>query len=276
MTIIFKAKTTNAYHVKLLAELLANNLKMAHFVIDKMGIRLCKMDHHRRILVDFTLRAENFSLYKFKREKMHIGINLNHFHKILKTIKKKDSLQLFIDDDAITNLGIKVIPKENNRVTTSYITIQESQEIDIELPPVNSRHVLITSSEFQKMIKEMSIIGNTINISSKGFSIAFSSNNDGVMRRVVEFGEVDCSDDDSSGEEENHDYVQNFNTEQLLRITKITGLSPVLKIFPSNPLLFRSNIDSMGEISIYIKSKEQLEQESISSMNDNKTYESDS
>lgn len=263
MTIIFKAKTTNAYHIKLLAELLANNLKIAHFVIDKTGIRLCKMDHHRRILVDFILRAENFSLYKFKKDKMHVGINLNHFHKILKTIKKKDSLQLFIDDDSLTNLGIKVIPKENNRITTSYITIQEAQEIDIELPKITGRHVLITSSEFQKMIKDMSIIGNTINISSKGFSIAFSSNNDGVMRRVVEFGEIDCSDEDTTDSEDNEDYVQNFSTEQLLRITKITGLSPVLKIFPNNPLLFRTNIDSMGEISIYIKSKEQLDQEAI-------------
>jgi proliferating cell nuclear antigen len=262
MAIIFKAKTTNAYHIKLLAELLANNLKTAHFVIDKTGIRLCKMDHHRRILVDLILRAENFSLYKFKREKMHVGINLNHFHKILKTIKKKDSLQLFIDDESLTNLGIKVIPKENNRITTSYITIQEAQEIDIELPLITSRHVLITSSEFQKMIKDMSIIGNTINISSRGFSIAFSSNNDGVMRRVVEFGEIDCSEEDTS-ESENQDYFQNFSTEQLLRITKIAGLSPILKIFPNNPLLFRTNIDSMGEISIYIKSKEQLEQEVI-------------
>ena len=271
MTIIFKAKTTNGYHIKLLAELLANNLKTAHFVIDRTGIRLCKMDHHRRILVDFILRSENFSLYKFKREKMHIGINLNHFHKILKTVKKKDSLQLFIDDDSLTNLGIKVIPKENNRVTTSYITIQEAQEIDIELPPIISRHVLIASSEFQKMIKDMSIIGNTINISSKGFSIAFSSNNDGVMRRVVEFGEIDCSDGDCSDSEENDDYVQNFNTEQLSRITKITGLNPVIKIFPSNPLLFRTNIDTLGEISIYIKSKEQLEQEALT--NTEKSYD---
>jgi len=274
MTIIFKAKTTNAYHIKLLAELLANNLKIAHFVIDKTGIRLCKMDHHRRILVDFVLRADNFSLYKFRRDKMHIGVNLNHFHKILKTIKKKDSLQFVIDDESLTVLGIKVIPKENNRVTTSYINIQEAQEIDIALPCVTSRHVLIASSEFQKMIKDMSIIGNTINISSKGFSIAFSSNNDGVMRRVVEFGEIDCSDDDSSENDENQDYVQNFNTEQLLRITKIAGLSPVLKIFPNNPLLFRSNIDSMGEISIYIKSKEQLEQEAVSNTTE-KSYDSD-
>ena len=55
------------------------------------------MDTHRRILIDFHLKADNFSLYKFKPEnKLFIGINLNHFHKMLKSVKKKDSIILFI------------------------------------------------------------------------------------------------------------------------------------------------------------------------------------
>ena len=125
MTIIFKAKTRGGYTIKILGELLQNNIKTACFEIDKNGIRLCMMDHHRTILLDLNLESDNFTVYKYKgKEKMYIGINLTHFHKMLKSIKKRDSIQLFIDDKFPTDLGIKVIPKENNRITTSQVKIK--------------------------------------------------------------------------------------------------------------------------------------------------------
>ena len=85
MTVIFKAKTNSAYIIKILAELLQNNIKTACFEIDDSGIKLCMMDHHRTILIQVSLESENFTLYKFKsKEKLFLGINLNHFHKMLK------------------------------------------------------------------------------------------------------------------------------------------------------------------------------------------------
>ena len=124
MTIIFKAKSHEAYCIKILAELLSNNIKTGCFVLDEKGISLCMMDHHRSILIDLILHAENFALYKFSmNKKLYLGINLNHFHKMLKSIKKKDSIELFIDDKNTTELAIKVIPKENNNLHQIEITV---------------------------------------------------------------------------------------------------------------------------------------------------------
>ena len=130
MTIIFKAKSQEAYCIKILAELLSNNIKTGCFVIDETGIYLCMMDSHRSILIDLFLKADNFSIYKFNNKKMHLGINLNHLHKMIKSVKKKDSIELFIDDKSPNDLAIKVIPKENNRITISYIKIQNVQNHD--------------------------------------------------------------------------------------------------------------------------------------------------
>ena len=100
MVVIFKAKTHCAYTIKIFAELLQNNIKTACFEIDETGIKLCMMDHHRTVLIQVDLESEKFILYKFKaKEKQFLGVNLNHFHKMLKSIKKKDSMQLFINDD---------------------------------------------------------------------------------------------------------------------------------------------------------------------------------
>lgn len=263
MTVIFKAKTHNAYIIKILAELLQNNIKTACFEIDVNGISLCMMDHHRTILIELYLESENFTLYKFKsKDKLFLGVNLNHFHKMLKSIKKKDSMQLFINDDAPNDLGIKVIPKENNRITTSFIKIQGIQTLDIDVPTGYGKPIIVPSSEYQKMCKDMAHIGNMINIVAKNFHIKFICNAGGVMKRHVDFGET-CDSDDEDEEKTAVEYNQEFDTEQLARITKMAGLGGNIQIYPMKglPLLFRSSVGSLGKISIYIKSKDLIEKE---------------
>lgn len=265
MTVIFKAKSHCAYTVKILAELLQNNIKTACFEIDEEGIKLCMMDHHRTILIQVFMESENFTLYKFKaKEKLFLGINLNHFHKMLKSIKKKDSMQLFINDDAPNDLGIKVIPKENNRITTSFVKIQKIQTLDIDIPEGYGKPIIVPSAEYQKMCKDMAHIGTVINVVARNFHIKFRCNAGGVMKRHVEFGEMGDSDDESEDEENVIEYNQDFDTEQLSRITKMAGLSGNMHIYPKDglPLLFRSSIGSLGRISIYIKSKDLIEKES--------------
>jgi proliferating cell nuclear antigen PCNA len=265
MSNVFKCKTGEAYSVKVLAELLTNNLKTGCFQVDEIGITLRMFDHHRNTLVDLELLAENFCIYKFKsKEKINLGLNLNHFHKMLKSIKKKDSLQLFINNENNKELGIKTIPKENTRITTSAIKIQNIQNLDIDIPAGYNKPVIVPSSEFQKMCKDLSSIGSTnIKVVSKNFSIQFIADADGILKRKVVFGENDDSDDENDSKE-NQGYNSTFATDQLSRITKLSGLSSTMQIFTSNnlPLLFRSNIGSLGKISIYIKSKELIENES--------------
>ena len=49
---------------------------------------------------------------------------------------------------------------------------------------------------------------------------------------------------------------------RLLRIFKVTRYW----VSPGKPLMFRSNVGSLGKISIYIKSKEQIESENYSTL----------
>ena len=264
MPMKFKCKTGEAYQIKVLAELLTNNLKTGCFEVCSEGIVLRMFDHPRKTLVDMRLLGENFSLYKFKfKEKFCMGLNLNHFHRMLKSIKKKDSLQLFIDADNPTELGIKTIPKENTRITTSGINIQEIQNLDIDTPTGYGKPVIVPSSEFQKMCKDLSSIGSVnISVRARNFHIEFIADADGILKRKVTFGENEDSDDDV--DDDTPEYYATFTTDQLSRITKLAGLSNTMQIFPANnslPLLFRSSVGSLGKISIYIKSQELVEAE---------------
>jgi proliferating cell nuclear antigen PCNA len=270
MSVIFKCKSNEAYCIKILAELLSNNIKTGCFVLDDTGISLRMMDHHRSILIDLNLNANNFQMYKFNSKKIYMGINLNHFHKMLKSIKKKDSIELFITESAPNDLGIRVIPKENNRVTTSFIKIQNVQNLDINIPTGYNKPIIVSSSEYQKLVKEMSSIGTTLKVLSKNYSIEFSCNAGGILKRTVQFGEIDEDDDipppATLGSTTtlpliSSEYEQEFVTDQLCRITKLSGLSSNMQIFPGKPLLFSSSVGSLGKICIYIKSKEQIDSE---------------
>ena len=278
MPIIFKCKSMEAYQIKILAELLTNNLKHGCFDITDDGITLRMFDQPRRTLVDMNLQAENFSLYKFKSDdKFCLGLNLNHFHKMLKSIKKKDSLQLFINSETPNELGIKTIPKENTRITTSGIKIQNIQNVEADVPLGYGKPVIVPSPDFQKMCKELSSIGSTnIRVKAKGFHIDFIADADGILKRKVRLGESDDSDEENEIEQVSHFYEATFTTDQFTRINKIAGLGSTMQIFSGSndlPLLFRSSVGSLGKISVYIKSKELLDKEVCVSESDNSDIE---
>jgi len=264
MPVTFKCKTSEAYHIKILAELLTNNLKTGCFEVREDGINLRMFDHHRKTLVDLSLMAENFSMYKFKNDKTFcMGLNLNHFHKMLKSVKKKDSLELFIEGNDSNELGIRTIPKENTRITTSGIKIQAIQNLDIDVPVGYGKPVIVPSVEFQKMCKDLSSIGSTnIKVIARNFQIQFIADADGILKRKVVFGEQSTPDDSDS--EDDIEYNATFATDQLARITKLAGLSGNMQIFPARsdlPLLFRTSVGSLGKISIYVKSTELVDEE---------------
>lgn len=259
MSILFRAKTTEGYTIKILAELLQNNIRTACFEITSAGISLCMVDNNRHILIKMDLMSNNFNIFEFKESILHIGVNLNHFHKMLKSIKKKDIIILTIYENKPNDLEITVIPKENNRVNISCIKIQMIQNLKIDdIPTGYGGKIIVSPNEFQKMCKDMGNIGNTTKIMSKLHTITFRCDAGGVYSRNVIFGEI--KDEDPNQE---YIYEEEYDTEQLTRIIKIAGLNSNIYIYPKTdlPLLFESNAGNLGKIHIYIKSKKQIEQD---------------
>ncbi len=268
MTIIFKAKTVDAYSIKIISELLQNNLKTACLKINKQGVFLRMHDPNRRILIDLALDADKFSIYKFrsKEKDLFLGLTLAHFHKMMKTIKKKDSLVLIIDSAQPDKLMIRVIPKENQkRISESSIKIQPTQNIETDLPEGYRRPINLTSSDFQKAVREIANISPNIKVTSRGFQIKFFCAGGGIYDKAIYFGETDDSDGDANSgpDSEEEEYEQNFESDQLTRITKISGLAADMQIFPKNnrPLLFKSSVGNLGKVAVYLKPKEMLEKE---------------
>lgn len=264
---VFQAKTNEAFQLKVLADLLSGSLKVACFVVSEEGITLCQADNFDNTLIDLTLDAGDFFPYVLKTRKIFLGLNMTHLHKMLKMVKKKDSLQLTIRQEDSDDLEIETIPpKEGARQTTSFVKILRQQCVETDVPMGYGRPIIVQSQDFHKMAKDMQSIGPKIRVVAKAFFIRFECDSGGgVLKRHVTFGDPNYSggsSDDEDGKDD-EEYCQEFATEQFTRIAKVAGLSQQMKIFFSNslPLKLVSPVGSMGEIRIFIKSLEQIEEE---------------
>jgi len=260
--IIFRCKTTQAYTFKITSEILQNNLKCGTFTVNAKGITLRQMNNNRSILINIVLDADNFSMYKFKHDgDLRLGLNLSHLYKMLRSCKKKDTIELFVDDKTPTELGIKVSPKDNNRITTSYIQIQDTQTMSIDIPDGYTHPVILPSTEYHKSIKDLMTISQKITVVSKNFYIKFQCNACNVIQREVTFGEMNDSDSDNN--QDDVDITMTYEIEHLSRISKISGLSNTIQIYSKEdaPLLLKSNVGSLGYIQIYVKSCELIDEE---------------
>lgn len=257
MAILFKAKTNEGYVIKILAELLHNNIRLVCLKIQDTGIYIRMMDSNRLVLIDIELLRPQFHVYELSVSELNVGVNVGHLFKMLKSIRKKDAVMFSIDGEDPDNLILTVFPKEGKRTVSSVIRTQPIQHISIPLPTGYEYPVNIGSSDFQQTIKDISSISESILFRMNRFSMFISSNaQDSIYTKKVHFGEEE--EEGSSSEQ----YTDSFHTEQFLRIIKIAALTDKLQVFAGSedkPLLIRSNVGCLGAISVFIKSQRQIQ-----------------
>jgi hypothetical protein len=181
---------------------------------------------------------------------------------MLKSIKKRDQLILFIEEKQSLDRGIQIVPKAFSRLTISFVKIQNIQNLEIALPDKYEHSILVSSNEFSKMCKDMFNMSNTICIAAKKYTIGFLCNVGSVYSRQVILGDTEAQRMNSEASE--NDFTEDYDTEQLSRILKIAGLAQNLNMHcvKNMPLLLTSKVGIIGEIQIFVKSKKQLDDES--------------
>lgn len=247
----FKCKTRDGFIIKALFEVLQNMLIDVCFSFKPDGIYLRTIDNNNRILVNLKLENEAFDEYKCE-EPINVGINLQHTFKMLKSVKKKDSIILSIDKKT-HDLGITAISADTQQPVNSFIKTQNLTTFAINLPTGYKHPIHVTTTTFQKTCKDMQNINDQITIKSRGTFLLLSSDQEGLYERKVPFGE-----DDPDSEE--FMYSDIFYTKTLSKLTKISGLNKQMQIYPNkdNPLKIGIPTGQLGRLEIFIKSVNQI------------------
>lgn len=229
---IFSCKTTEAFAFKLLINFLESSFEGFSLEIKEKELTICQTDINSNILVEVALQAENFEYYLCTRD-ITIGLNLHNLGVLIKAIKKDDEITLSISKDNPEKLDI-VVSGQNNIMGS--IMEQIRQRIFVISPRGYSKPCIVDSTKFQKACKGQKII----TLTSMG-DYNMSVNN------TIEFINYPETPGNKS--------QISINEHQILKLSKLTGMSNKLKIFLKEdlPMLVKANVGSLGTINVYIK-----------------------
>lgn len=252
MSSIFVAKTHEGYCLKIMTELLQYNIKTAYYEVDQNGLRLRMADSKQHVEFDIFLPRDNFLMFELNTDKLCFGVNQLYMHTMLRSIKKKDTVTLFISQDDPYQLGIKIEPKEKTKISSSYIKIHQAHNIVVDSLQKNYSHsIVVNASDYAKTCKELAKLSKTLSVRSGKKGIQFMASTSNIYSKDVTFGELDAAESTVS---------QEFTSEYLSNITKLSGMTQILHIKQNTglPIVFCGNVGSLGKILISIKSNESL------------------
>lgn len=198
---LFFFEASKGYIFKVLIDVMSTPIPRGSFHLGPEGMIIREKDSAKTIMIDYQIPRSDFKTFKCKR-KLMVSFNMKHVKGLLKNVKKKDSIEMFVDVNKPTLLGMRCKIEssgKNARKETIHVACQVSYDNELEeLPDGGYKYpMVIGCTEFQK-IKRLIGIGKTIVVKiQRSNYISFSSDAGEVFDSEIEFGElVESYDDD--------------------------------------------------------------------------------
>ena len=220
------------------------------------GIRIINMDKSHTILAHLFLQAQNFEFYDCKIEKIVIGVNMFHLFKLINTIDNDDTLTLYIEeedyvDGIVHYLGLKFENGDIKQCKTQKLRLIEPDNEELAVPDVKFASILnLPSTDFQKIIRDLSIISEKLEIKSVGSELIFKCQGQfakAEIRRSESGGHMEFIQKDP-----NKIIQGEFSLKNLGYFIKCTNLCNQIEMYLENdlPLIVKYNVASLGEIKL--------------------------
>ena len=254
-------KTVQIAPFRTLMTALKDILLETNITFQKDGIRIINMDKSHTILVHLHLKAENFEHYHCEFPKIIIGVNMFHMFKLINSIDNDDTLTLFIEKEHYTDGVVKFLGMrfENGNIMqckTQYLRLIEPDTEELEVPKVIFSSIInIPSSDFQKIIRDMSSLSDRLEIKCVGDELIFSLSGP--------FAKVQIRRSECNG---NMEYIQKHDNTKVIQgefplkylgyFIKCTNLCSSIELMLENdlPLIVKYNVASLGEIKLCLAS----------------------
>jgi proliferating cell nuclear antigen PCNA len=221
----------------------------------KGGIRIMAVDSTKTVLVNMKLDAENFTKFTCRKKKLMLGMNLQVFHKLIKSIDKDDQLTLYVDLDNTNSLKIKVENKEEDKNTVLEMKLLDSDEEPITVPAISfDAHVTMNSAEFHKMCREMSSIADHMEIKCSSNKIIFACKGESANRTTTYRTGDGLGNKKVSiqlGKTKDALIIQGiYELKNLVLFSKCANLSTDIEIFMKNnyPLVIKYTVATLGRV----------------------------
>jgi proliferating cell nuclear antigen len=224
------------------------------------GMRIINMDKSHTILVHLFLAALNFEFYECKKDKIIIGVNMFHLFKLINTIENDETLTIYIEnsdyvDGIVSYLTLKYENGEIKQCKTHKLRLFEPDPEELQYPDVNFSSIInLPSSDFQKIIRDLSCISEKLEIKSVGNELIFKCSG--------QFASAEIHRAESDGDNKSMSFAVKqdsckiiqgeFSLKNLGYFIKCTNLCQQIEIYLENdlPLVVKYNVASLGSIKL--------------------------
>tara|TARA_B110000444_G_scaffold261032_1_gene310631 strand:- start:791 stop:1594 length:804 start_codon:yes stop_codon:yes gene_type:complete len=254
---VLEIKTVQIAPFRTLMTALKDILLETNITFQPDGIRIINMDKSHTILAHLYLDASKFEYFFCKYPKIIIGVNMFHLFKLINSIDNDDTLTIYIEeshysDGVVDYLGLKFENGDIKQCKNQKLKLIEPDEEELVLPEVTFSSIInLPSSDFQKIIRDLSNISERLEIKSVGNELIFKcqgpfamceirrSESDGIM----EFLHKQEDDKVIQGE---------FSLKNLGYFIKCTNLCNSIEMFLENdlPLVVKYSVASLGSIKL--------------------------
>lgn len=242
-------QTIQASAFRVLLDALKEIITEANIKFDHEGMKIKTMDASHTVLIHLLLEANKFEKYECKKP-ITIGVNMLHFHKLIKSISSTDLLTLCIDDENMSVLEIQIENSSKKYVKNIDLNLLDLNEKKIQIPPKEFDFIVNMSSvEFQKICRDMNMITDIIDIKAINNSLYFKGK-----------GEFASQEFTVAQQEDGLRFIKGIDSDtivqgvfllkHLITFTKCTNLSNTIDIYLTNdyPLIICYKVGSLGEI----------------------------
>ena len=213
---LFEVKTVQSGAFRTLIEALKEILTEANLEFDSQGIKIVAVDETHTVLVYLRLHADRFENF-YCPVKHVLGVNMIYLFKLIKTMGNNDSLTLYLPANNFTSI------------------------------------IHMHSTDFQKICRDMNVLGEKMEITSSGSNLIFRCMGDFAEQETV------IADNQASMKVQTkgttNEIVQGiFQLKHLVLFTKCTTLCPSIELYLKNdyPLILRYMVAYLGEVKLVL------------------------
>lgn len=230
---------------------------------NKDGILIDEMDPSMRTIVRAQLFRDRFGANAFHTsDEIPVTVNLGRLYKHMRSVKKKDTLEIFLDKSL--ELVIRTRQPSAQRHHETVMKVQTSQCQQTDHPSNCEQPVVVVASELQKMCKDIDLrSGQGVTITSlESGAVEFTSCElNGFTKTKQTLGNLSCSGfphENQINSEGFRPFVQTYDPDQIRGLMKMTPLSTQVRIYmkSGNYICFSTDIGTYGVLDIYHRSSD--------------------
>ncbi|KAJ1953959.1 proliferating cell nuclear antigen-like protein [Linderina pennispora] len=254
---MIEAVLAQASIFKKIVEALKELISETNIDFSEAGISLQAMDSSHIALCNLLLRDDGFKSYRCDRA-LTLGVNLNSLSKLLKCAGNDDEMRIFANDDSgADQLNFSFESANSERVSEFSLKLMDIDADSVDIPDMDYQAIIdMSSSEFSRIIRDLSSVGEAVSIDATKQGVKFSSAGDAGKGSILLKHQKSVDGDSAlaTSIEINEPVSHSLALKFLSSFAKAAPLTDRVSIHMTEdvPVMFEFKISEIGHIRFYL------------------------